>query len=84
MKLLFILCLLLAGCTIDATFEQKPKKAQKPQVEVLNTEAVKVQSRFLQKEISVAEYKHGTTTYLIFKCGDQLFVQKVEDTTSGK
>jgi len=79
MRYVIVFGLLFVGCTLDARFEQKPHSPQ-----VLSTEIVRVPAKYLQKDVSVAEYKHGTTTYLIFKCGDQLFIQKVEDTVSGK
>jgi len=78
MKLLLMFCLFLVGCTVDATFEQKP---QKPKVKQTPFELLRLQGTH---SIAVTEYKRGKTTYLIFKCGDQLFVQKVEDTLSGK
>ena len=88
MKLLLVLCLFLVGCTVDATFD-KPRQNQQPQI--LDTDVVKIQlpviktpSRYLQNDIAVVEYQRGKYTYLIFKCGDQIFVQKVEDTTNGK
>jgi len=81
MRYVIVLWLLFIGCTLEVT-DGFDKKKQIPQV--LNTDVVRIHTRFVQNDISVAEYKHGTTTYLIFKCGDQLFVQTVEDTASGK
>jgi len=68
------------GCTLEVTDGFDKNK----QPQVLNTDVVRLNTNLLQNDVSVAEYKHGTTTYLIFKCGDQLFIQKAEDTASGK
>lgn len=77
MKFLLVLCLFLCGCDLykTRTIRSWTEKATKPVCDKVIMP---------HSSVDVAEYKRGNTTYLIFKCGGQLFVQKVEDTTRVK